>query len=75
MSRFIAATEAELARARQDPAYRRQLLSANLEQLVAELNRRKRSETAPARGPQLREGAELAVKLADLIARTTQKRG
>jgi hypothetical protein len=70
VAQFIAVTELELARARADPAYRRQLLSATLEQLLAELSRhQRRGGPAQQVAQQLREGSLLAVKLADLISR------
>ena len=76
MARFIAVTDDELARARRNPAYRQSLLTTNLEKLIDELNRCKKKKTAddPNVQRQLREGAELAVRLADIIARLDQQR-
>jgi hypothetical protein len=66
VARFVAVTEEDLARARRDPAFRQDLLAENLGALIEELNRRQRA-ARDASPDQLREGAELAVKLADLI--------
>jgi hypothetical protein len=70
MSTFSPVTDSELARARSDPAFRQQLLSQNLEALLAGL-RRARSANPAAResesAKQIREGVELAVRLAELI--------
>jgi CRISPR/Cas system-associated protein Csm6 len=59
-----------LARARQDPAFRHQLVADNLELLLAALNK-VRNQTGPdkAISHQIREGVDLAVKLADLLQR------
>jgi hypothetical protein len=70
MSRFSPVTDAQLVRARSDPAFRQQLLSQNLEVLLGGL-RKARSAGPPARegetAKQIREGVELAVRLAELI--------
>ena len=60
-------TDDDLARARLDPFFRRRLLASNLDRLLAGLKKLRRSEPAPENEAQLREGAELAVKLADLL--------
>ena len=66
-------TEDDLARARGDPAFRQQLLAGNLERLLETLNKmRKASNNHPDSARQIREGVELAVKLAD---RLQQKSG
>jgi hypothetical protein len=68
MSEFSAVTEEQLARARQDPAFRRKLLADNLEVLLGRLNRMRTSRTTdPNCARQIRDGVELAVKLADLL--------
>jgi hypothetical protein len=70
MSTFSPVTDADLARARSDPAFRQRLLSQNLDALLAGL-RKVRSKAPPppesARAKQIREGVELAVRLAELI--------
>ncbi len=59
------ATEDDIARARSDPAFRQQLLAQNLERLLEMLNiMRKNSSKDPDSVRQIREGVDLAVKLA-----------
>ena len=68
MSRFAPVTDEELVRARSDSAFRQKLLSQNMEVLLAGLA--KLRKTPAANGPgahQIREGVELAVRLAELI--------
>jgi len=58
-------TEADLARARTDPAFRHQLMAQSLETLIAALHRARRGEFRPEIVRQIREGTDLAVELAD----------
>jgi len=61
-------TEDDLARARSDPTFRQQFLAQKLDQLLEALNKmRKANETGPAAARQIREGVDLAVKLADRL--------
>ena len=61
-------TEDELARARIDPAFRQQFLAQNLDRLLDALKKMRRtSEESADAARQLREGAELAVQLADRL--------
>jgi hypothetical protein len=62
-------TDEELQRARQDPAFRHQLVADSLDLLLRELNRLRSSADDAARAQQIREGVDLAVKLADLLQR------
>ena len=64
-------TDEDLALARRDPAFRQQLIANNLDHLLGALARLRSSEHAnePVSSRQLREGAQLAVKLADLLQR------
>jgi hypothetical protein len=62
-------TDSELARARADPTFRQQLLTENLERLLAELNNLRRGKPSATRAGQIREGVELAVKLAEALRR------
>src|SRR5262249_2735470 len=55
MSRYALVTDAELLRARQDPAFRHQLLAGNLEFLLEELNRLRRAGPDPKRARQIKE--------------------
>jgi hypothetical protein len=74
--RFAAVMDSDLARARTDAGYRQQLLTAHLEALIAEMHRRKRRADGrqATTATQLREAAELAVKLADLITQLEKAR-
>jgi hypothetical protein len=61
-------TENELARARNDPAFRQQFLAQNLDRLIEALKKMRRvGEQSADTDRQLREGADLAVKLADRL--------
>ena len=62
-------TDTDLARARVDPDFRRQLVTDSLDLLLRELNKLRSAGPAGARAGQLREGADLAVKLAALLRR------
>ena len=67
-SRFAPVSDADLARARKDPAFRQQLLTDNLNLLLATMQKlRGKRSPAGARAKEMREGAELAVRLAELI--------
>jgi phage shock protein A len=67
MSTFPGVTEDDLTRARSDPAFRQKLLTESLETLLAKIQKlRKSAQSAPS-DAQLREGVELAVRLAELI--------
>ena len=69
MRHIALVSDADLARARQDPAFRHQLISESLELLLGELNRLRSAEADATRARQIREGVNLAVKLADLLQR------
>jgi hypothetical protein len=61
-------TDADLVRARCDPAFRQKLLAQSLDTLLTGM--KKLRAAAPSAGgdaKQLREGVELAVRLAELI--------
>jgi len=62
-------TESDLTRARQDPDFRQQLVTESLELLLGELSKLQRTAHGLAQADQVREGVELAVKLADLLRR------
>jgi hypothetical protein len=68
MSPFSPVTDADLSRARSDPTFRQRLLEQNLDALLAGM-KKLRGSVAPsgAGAKQLREGVELAVRLAELI--------
>ena len=61
-------SEDDLSRARSDPAFRLQLLADNLEVLLAALNKMRRAaDPSPQAAAQMREGVDLAVRLADRL--------
>jgi len=61
-------SEEDLARARTDDAFRQRLMAESLDRLLALLNdMRRRTDTNPERARQIREGVDLAVKLADRL--------
>jgi len=61
-------TEDDLARARSDPAFRQQFLAQNLDRLLEALEMMRRASNQDADTARLiREGADLAVKLADRL--------
>jgi hypothetical protein len=68
MRPFLPVTEAELDRARHDPAFRQKLLQRSLDALLSGLQKHRQSRrTAAACEAQIREGVALAVRLAELI--------
>ncbi|MEJ2626282.1 MAG: hypothetical protein P8Z80_17695 [Pseudolabrys sp.] len=63
-------SEEDLARARQDPAFRQQLMTKNLDKLLAALTKARQERSKdPDVARQMREGVDLAVRLADRIQR------
>ncbi len=71
MDPFAPITEAELAQAREDPAFRRRLLTRSLEILLGRLQKQRQApRNATATASQMREGVTLAVRLAELIQTT-----
>lgn len=66
-------TEADLARARTDPAFRHQLMAQSLEALIAALHRARRGEFRPETVRQIKEGTDLAVTLADRIQKIKER--
>ncbi len=67
MSTFPGVSDDDLARARSDPAFRQKLLTESLETLLAKMQKLRRSAQSAPSDAQLREGVELAVRLAELI--------
>jgi hypothetical protein len=70
-------TDAALARARREPAFKQQLLTASLDRLLAALYRMQHGldQSDPALVRQLREGAKLAARLADIIREIDESAG
>ena len=62
-------TDAELSRARIDPQFRQELLAQSLESLLAALKRVQSGDIGPETARQMKEGAALAVQLADRLQR------
>jgi hypothetical protein len=77
ISAFPGVTDDDLARARSDPAFRQKLLTDSLETLLAKMQKlRKSAPSAVSSGEgQLREGVELAVRLAELIQKVDGQPG
>ncbi len=68
MSAFSPVTDADLAHARQDPAFRQKLLEQSLEVLLNGIKKARAASANSREGAKLiREGVALAVKLAELI--------
>jgi hypothetical protein len=64
----LAITETDIARSREDPRFKQVLLAKVLEQLLGTLSRLQRDPRQDEAGARsLREGAMMAVQLADLI--------
>ncbi len=76
MSPFSPVTDADLSRARSDPAFRQRLLEQSLEALLASMKKLRGSAAPNGAGTgQLREGVELAVRLAELIQNADHRGG
>jgi hypothetical protein len=68
MGGFLPITDADLTRARGDRAFRQKLLEHSLEVLLAGIQKLRRENlSGDASAGQLREGIELAVRLAEII--------
>lgn len=69
MPAFAPVTDAQLAQARSDPAFRKKLLEQNLEILLSGLQKLRNGAPAQdsASAKQMREAVALAVRLAELI--------
>ena len=61
-------SDADIARSRDDPRFKQVLLAKSLEQLLSSLHRMQNAtQTGPNAARELREGALVAVQLADRI--------
>jgi hypothetical protein len=69
MTGFSTVTDADLARARQEPEFRQRLLEESLETLLAGIQHLRNGAPSgmAADAKQMREAVELAVRLAELI--------
>lgn len=76
MSGFVPVTDDALARARSDLEFRQRLCRTNLDRLLFALHKAQRAnaQTDPKRAREIREGALLAARLADLIRELEHKR-
>ena len=74
MRDIVLVSDVDLARARQDPTFRHKLVADSLELLLTELNKLRGMSVDAARARQIREGVELAVKLAELLQRLATAR-
>ena len=69
-------TENDLARARTDAGFRQQMLADHLERLLSALNAmRRNNDVDPVSARQIREGVDLAVKLAEKLQQKTGQTG
>ncbi len=67
-SPYSPVTEADLVRARQDPAFRHKLLQQSLDVLLSKLQKQRQApNSGNSNATQMREGVTLAVRLAELI--------
>ncbi|MFZ0610185.1 MAG: hypothetical protein WAM75_21180 [Xanthobacteraceae bacterium] len=67
MEPFSPVTDADLGRARTDPIFRQRLLERNMEALLSGMKKLRGAPPAGGDAKKLREGVELAVRLAELI--------
>jgi hypothetical protein len=73
MTEPAAVTDAMLARARQDPIFWQQLVADHLQRLLSELNRLRSAAPDAAHADQIREGVDLAVRLAELLQKIANR--
>ena len=66
---MLLVTDADLARARSDADFRQELLAHSLETLLDALKRVQAGEISAQTARQMKEGAALAVQLADRLQR------
>ena len=74
MSGIELVSEDDLARARQDPVFRHQLVANNLELLLNEINKMREVRADAMESHQIREAVGLAVKMAELLQRIATAR-
>lgn len=65
-------TDDDLAHSRKDPAFRHQLVAHNLDMLLSQLKRMRSNSAEEQDTGQIREGVDLAVRLAELLQRLKQ---
>jgi hypothetical protein len=74
MREIALVTDEDLARSRADPAFRHRLVADNLELLLGELKRLRNGKSDAHRAKQIREGVDLAVRLAEILQRIEKVR-
>jgi hypothetical protein len=74
MSKVHLVTDDDLLRARQDPAFRYQLVVDNLRLLLDEIHHMRTARNDAMDCVEIREGVKLAVKLSELLQRIAHKR-
>ena len=73
MSKVRLVTDDDLSRARQDPAFRYQLVVDNLRLLLDEIHNMRAERSDSVDCEEIREGVKLAVKLSELLQRIANK--
>jgi hypothetical protein len=73
MTAFAPVTEAQLSRARSDPAFRQKLLEQSLEALLAGVQKLRNAPKGNVDAKQMREAIELALRLAEMIQRPQER--
>lgn len=74
MREIALVTDEDLARSRVDPAFRHRLVADNLELLLGELKRLRNGKSDAHRDKQIRDGVDLAVRLAEILQRIEKAR-
>jgi hypothetical protein len=69
-------TDEDLTRARVDADFRQKMMADNLDRLLEALNKMRRADDSdPDRARRIKEGVDLAVKLADRLQKTANNPG
>ena len=68
-------SDEDLARARSDPAFRQRFMADHLDRLLEALNVARRSAASSTKAKQIREGVDLAVKLAEILNKNGGRAG
>ncbi len=67
MAGLTLVSDDDLARSRKDPAFRHQLVAHNLDMLLSQLKRMRNNKADEQSEGHIREGVDLAVRLAELL--------
>lgn len=68
-------SDEELVRARSDPAFRQKFMADHLDRLLEALNVARRSAASATNAKHIREGVDLAVKLAEILNKNGGRAG